>query len=165
MLIRPDMVWGNISKNTVVKQDTVYPVHFYPLGRNFHNRIVTACLCHLSKGFVKFVRFRGRVHGRSHMLSNDNTCGTDQTGLLSCRFQHSLYHMGRGSLSLGACNADQGKLLYRISKTGRRQQGQSPAGILYPQDRNLFLLLFIKLTGFKLHINGPFGHKDPCACL
>ena len=80
------------------------------------------------------------------MFSNDNTCGTDQTGLLSCRFQHSLYHMGRGSLSLGACNADQGKLLCRISKTGRRQQGQSPAGILYPQDRNLFLLLFIKLT-------------------
>ena len=114
------MIRGNVGENTIVKQDTVYPVHFYPLRRHLHNRMGTAGLCHLRKGFMEFIGFRRSIHGGRHMISNHNAGGADKSNLLSRRLQNRLDHMGGGGLTLGAGNTDHGKFLRRIAKPGRR---------------------------------------------
>ena len=119
VLIRTDVVRGNVGKDTVIKGDPIHPVHLDPLRGYLHNHILASALCHLGKCLVQLPGLLRGVHGGGNGVAYDDSRGSDHSHLFACRFQYGFDHMGRGGLSLCSGDPDGDHLFSRITKPGR----------------------------------------------
>ena len=116
MLIRSDVIRGNVRENSIVKCDSGYAVHLKCLGGNLHHTAVASLLDHLSEIAMQIIGLRCRVHRRVVILTDVNSVRSDHSGLFSGCLHDLSDHVRRRRLSLCSGHSDHQKLLCRIAK-------------------------------------------------
>ena len=120
MLLRPDMVRGNICEQAVIKHDPADSVQHQCLGGNLHHAAL-----------------RSRIGGREFLILDDSSVRSDKPGLLSGGLQDRLDHVARRGLSLCPGDPDRDQLLRRIAESRRGEFRQCKSSVFYPDHRHI----------------------------
>ena len=124
MLPCSDMVFPQIGKHCRIKHNSIYPVHFQRLRRNFHDNVLAALIHHFSQYFIQFIRFRCSVTDCLLPYTITNLYRSDQTTLLTIRRKHFPDHPCGRCLSFRPGHTNNFQFFLRIVKplTGDRCQ-------------------------------------------
>ena len=120
------VVAGQVGKYSRRKKETVHPVQAEGVGRYLHNHMGASRIGHLPQQLLNFPGFRGGPVRRKNLFSDQVLIGADKPHPGARRLlQHRLEKIGRGGFSIGAGDANYGKLLRRMANpVGRvRRQG------------------------------------------
>ena len=118
VLVGPDVVRGYVGKQSVVKEQSVGPVHFDALGGHLHDHVLAARLHHVRKGLVELVGLGRGVQVGRHPVADHGAVGADHAHLFSRRLQYGFDHMSGGGLALCARDAHGDHLSRRITEPG-----------------------------------------------
>ena len=172
MLPCSDMVFPQIGKHCRIKHNSIYPVHFQRLRRNFHDNVLTALIHHFSQYFIQFIRFRCSVADCLLPCTITNLYRSDQTTLLTIRRKHFPDHPCGRCLSFRPSHTDDFQFFLRIVKplTGDRCQ-RSPRvrsfqyTIFLLLSSLLWTVIFLPCSFFcQDHHSAPF-HCLPDKCM